>query len=47
MVWPVSNVAVTLTKTTPESGIHAITAVFDDHYGRKGAVAAPLVLELE
>ena len=36
-----------LTKTTPESGIHAITAVFDDHYGRKGAVAAPLVLELE
>ena len=41
------NVAVTLTKTTPESGIHAITAVFDDHYGRKGGVAVPLVLELE
>jgi hypothetical protein len=43
----VVNVPVVLTKTTPESGIHAITAVFDDHYGLKGLLAAPLVLELE
>ncbi len=39
------DVAVGLTRTTPESGIHAITAVFDDHYGLKGLVAAPLVVE--
>ena len=41
------DVPIGLTKTTPESGIHAITAVFADPYGRKGAVAAPLILELE
>ena len=38
---------ITLTKTTPESGIHAITAVFDDHYGLKGAIPAPVLVELE
>jgi hypothetical protein len=27
-------------------GINIITAVFDNHYGQKGLVAAPLVLEL-
>lgn len=41
------DVPVQLTKTTPESGIHYISAVFDDHYGVKGLVAAPLALELD
>ena len=41
------DVPIGLTKTTPESGIHAITVVFADPYGRKGAVAAPLILALE
>ena len=41
------DVPITLTKSGPESGIHAISAVFDDHYGLKGLVAGPVVVELE
>jgi hypothetical protein len=41
------DVPITLTKSGPEAGIHLIGAVFDDHYGLKGLVAGPLVLELE
>ena len=41
------DVPILLTKSTPESGIHYITAVFDDHYGLKGLVAEPVTLELE
>lgn len=41
------DVPVQLTKTTPESGIHLISAVFDDHYGLKGLVAEPVVLQLQ
>lgn len=39
------EVPIVLTGSTPESGIHAITAVFDDHYGLKGLLAETLVLE--
>lgn len=41
------DVSITLTRSAPEGGIHLIGAVFDDHYGLKGLVAGPLVLELE
>ena len=41
------DVPIILMKQNAQSGIHAITAVFDNHYGLKGLVAAPLVLELE
>lgn len=41
------DVAVTLRKSLPEGGINLITAAFDDHYGVKGLVAEPAVLELE
>ena len=41
------DVPITLTRSAPEGGIHLIGAVFDDHYGLKGLVAGPLVLELE
>ena len=43
----VVNVPILLTKTTPESGVHSITAVFDDHYGLKGRLPAPVLVELE
>lgn len=41
------DVPIVLMKQNDKSGIHAITAVFDNHYGLKGLVAAPLVVELE
>ncbi len=41
------DVPIALSKQNAESGIHAISAVFDNHYGLKGLVAAPLILELE
>jgi len=41
------DVPIVLMKQNAESGIHAVTAVFDNHYGLKGLVAAPLVVELE
>jgi len=41
------DVPIQLTRTTPESGINLISAVFDDHYGLKGLVAEPVVLQLE
>ncbi len=41
------DVDVTLRKSLPQGGINLITAAFDDHYGIKGLVAAPLVVELE
>jgi hypothetical protein len=41
------DVPVQLSHTLPDGGLNYITAVFDDHYGRRGLVAAPLVLELE
>jgi hypothetical protein len=40
------DVAIDLTRTTPESGVHAIAAVLDDHYGLRGLVAGPVVIEL-
>lgn len=41
------DVPVQLSHILPEGGLNYITAVFDDHYGRRGLVAEPLVLELE
>jgi hypothetical protein len=41
------DVPITLTRSGPEAGINLISAVFDDHYGLKGLVAGPVVLELE
>ena len=43
----VVDVPIALSKQNAESGIHAITAVFDNHYGLKGLVATPLIVELE
>lgn len=42
-----ADVPVTLSKSMPEGGINIITAVLDNHYGVKGLVAEPLVLELQ
>ncbi len=41
------DVPIVLSHILPEGGLNYVTAVFDDHYGRRGLVAAPLVLELE
>ena len=41
------DVPISLSRSAPEGGIHAISAVFDDHYGLKGLVAGPVVVELE
>jgi hypothetical protein len=44
------DIPILLTRTTlpgGEGGLNIITAVFDNHHGLRGAVAAPLVLELE
>lgn len=41
------DVPVVLSKLNAESGINIISAVFDNHYGLRGLVSAPLVLELE
>jgi len=43
----VVDVPISLTKSGPESGLNLISAVFDDHYGLKGLVAGPVVVELE
>lgn len=40
------DIPVTLRKSMPEGGISYITAVFDNHYGVKGMIAAPLALQL-
>jgi hypothetical protein len=40
------EVPVVLSRSGAPGGINIITAVFDNHYGQKGLVAAPLVLEL-
>lgn len=41
------EIPVVLSKSLPDGGINHITAVFDNHYGIKGLVAEPLLLELE
>ena len=41
------DVPIVLSRVLPDGGLNHVTAVFDDHYGRRGLVAAPLVLELE
>lgn len=41
------DVPVVLSQSGPPGGINIITAVFDNHYGLKGLVSAPLVLELQ
>lgn len=41
------DVPIALSRSLSDGGLNYVTAVFDDHYGRRGAVAAPLVLELE
>jgi hypothetical protein len=40
------DIPITLSRTQPEGGLNYITATFDNHYGARGAVAGPLVLEL-
>lgn len=40
------DVPILLSRSGAPGGINLITAVFDNHYGQKGLVAAPLVLEL-
>lgn len=40
------DIPVSLSRTMPEGGINHISAAFDNYYGVKGLVAAPLVLEL-
>lgn len=40
------DVPVTLSRSGTPGGINIITAVFDNHYGVKGLVASPVVLEL-
>ncbi len=42
----VVEIPIVLSNVLPEGGLNHITAVFDDHYGTKGLVAEPLVLEL-
>lgn len=42
----VADIPVMLSKSLTEGGLNYITAVFDNHYGVKGQVASPLVLQL-
>ncbi len=42
-----AEVPIELTKSVPEGGINIITAVLDNHYGVRGLVADPLVLQLD
>jgi hypothetical protein len=38
---------VTLTVSMPEAGLNYVAAAFDNHYGNKGAVPAPIALKFE
>jgi hypothetical protein len=42
-----ADIPILLSRSAPEGGINVITAAFDNHYGLKGLVAEPLVLELQ
>ena len=41
------DIPILLSRSAPEGGTNIITAAFDNHYGLKGLVAEPLVLELK
>lgn len=41
-----ADVPIALSRNGIYAGINVITAAYDDHYGRKGLVAAPVVLQL-
>ena len=42
-----ADVPIVLTQSVPKGGINTITAILDNHYGVRGLVAKPLVLQLD
>lgn len=41
-----ADIPISLSRALPEGGLNYVTAVFDNHYGARGAVSGSLVLEL-